>query len=334
MAVFVTGGTGLVGTHLLIELTRQGEQVKALRRAKSNLTVVEELFKHYDAAHLYQQIQWIEGDIMDVVSLVEGMEGCNKVYHCAAYVSFDPRDEDKLMRLNIDGTANVVNACLSEGIEKLCYVSSTAALGSTENGKAVTEKTPWKSDFGNSNYSISKHYAEREVWRGVEEGLEVVIVNPCIIVGPGNWGQSSTSVFNQVWKGLKYYTVGKNAFVDVRDVSDIMYKLMQSEVKNEQFLLIGENMPYRSFFDLVADALNKQRPSKLATPFLSGLAWKFEKVRGLLTGSKPLITKETARSANAVSVFSNQKVIDLLQHQFIPIAQSVNDAAAVFKKQH
>lgn len=334
MAVFVTGATGLVGAHLLIELVKQGEQVKALHRSGSNLKVVEALFDHYGVSSHYNRVTWVQGNLMDVMSLVEGMNGCNKVYHCAAYVSFDPKDESKLMQFNIDGTANVVNACLSENISKLCYVSSTAALGRNEKEEEITENTPWKSDFGNSKYSISKHYAEREVWRGVEEGLDVVIVNPCIIVGPGNWGQSSTNMFNQVWKGLKYYTKGANAFVDVRDVSRVMYKLMESEIKSEQYLLIGENMPYRAFFDLVAEALNKQKPVKLATSFMSGIAWRVEKIRGLLTGSSPLITKETARSANTVSVFSNKKIVDLLGYQFTPIAQSVKDTATVFLKQH
>lgn len=328
--VFVTGATGLVGSHLIFSLAQKGKKVRALKRSTSQLNGVERLFERNSASHLFSTIEWIEGDINDVSCLEEGVEGCEEVYHTAAFVSFNPTQKEKLIKVNIEGTANVVNACLDEGIKKLCYVSSTAAIGKEKEGKTVTEQTKWNSDFGHSMYGISKHYAEREVWRGMEEGLNVVVVNPCIILGPGNWGQSSSTIFQKAWDGLKYYTKGSNAFVDVRDVVKSMLALMEQEIYNEKFLIVSENLPFKELFDQVADALDKKRPSVEASPLMAQLAWRVEKVRSFLLGTNPLITSETAKSSMSTTRYSNEKIKSQIGIEFIPVSHSIKETAQVF----
>ena len=332
--ILVTGGTGLVGSHLLFDLAKNGEKVRALKRPTSDLSAVKKIFEYYSPnKNSFEQIEWMDGDVLDVVSLQEAMQGVEKVYHCAAYVSFNPKKADKLLKINIEGTANIVNTCLENKVKKLCHVSSTAAIGHTDNGELITEKVKWRQTKNTSNYSISKHHSEREVWRGIEEGLNAVIVNPCIVIGPGNWGKSSTSFFPQVWRGMKYYSTGGNAFVDARDVSKAMLNLMESNINSEHFLIVGENMSFRHFFDLIAENLGKPKPNVKAGSFITGLAWRAERVRNMLTGSRQLITRETAYSSQQASYYSNQKIKDAIGLEFVSIEQSIKETSAIFLKE-
>src|ERR1035437_8011786 len=212
--IFVTGGTGLLGAYLLLDLTRKGNKVRALRREDSSLRVVENIFRYNDnrAEVLLKQIEWVNGDICDIYSLEDALEGIEFVYHCAAIVSFDPKDRDKMMRVNIEGTANIVNASLLKGVKKLCHVSSIAALGRSEQAKVVTEETTWKSSKQNSNYAISKYGGEREVWRGTEEGLNAVIVNPFIIIGMEDPKKGSSKLIATVDGFFLFYSNGINGF--------------------------------------------------------------------------------------------------------------------------
>jgi dihydroflavonol-4-reductase len=334
--ILVTGGTGLVGTHLLYALCSSGKQVRVLKRANSNVANVKKVFSYYspNPDSLLKNIDWKDADLLDVYSLIEAMEGVTEVYHCAAMVSFQAHDQDEMMRTNIEGTANMVNAALEKGIRKFCHVSSIATLGRAEHGALTTEETFWKSSPENSNYSISKYGAEREVWRASEEGLNVVIVNPSLIIGPGNWEQSSSNMFPKAYRGIKYYSAGTNGFVDVRDVSALMIKLMESEISGQRFLLTAENASFRHFFDIMHEAFGKSKPSIGAGTFLSGFAWRAEKLRSKLTGSTPLITKETARSAHRKSSFSNEKIRkNFPEHQFIPMEKSVKDTCGLFLRE-
>ncbi|HIA36672.1 MAG TPA: NAD-dependent epimerase/dehydratase family protein [Flavobacteriales bacterium] len=333
---FVTGGTGLLGANLIYELIRQEKDVVAIKRPTSDLSVIKGIFDFHQkeaGAQLFEKIKWMDGDILDIHSLLDSIEKDCEVYHCAAMVSFNPRAREKMMKVNVEGTANVVNACLEKKVKKLCFASSVASIGIPPKDILITENAAWKSDDGKSNYSISKYESEKEVWRGIEEGLNAVIVNPTIIVGPGNWKRSSARMFHDVWSGLKFYTSGANGFVDVRDVATVMIKLMKHEVSGERFILNGDNLPFKEVFGMIADALEKPRPNFLITPFLAEMFWRFEKIRSFLMRGKPLITKEIARESNNKSYYSTDKIRQLLEVEFFPIAESVNHAASVFLQQ-
>jgi dihydroflavonol-4-reductase len=327
--IFVTGGTGLLGSHLLFELTKSATPVKAIFRNTSKLEVVKRVFQFYDQQNgleRYNSIQWVNCDVLDVVTLAEEMEDCTHVYHCAAIVSFHKRDFNAIMKVNREGTANVVNCALDLGIEKLCYVSSTAAIGNGNNDPIVTEETKWKQSPTTSGYSIAKYSAEKEVWRGIEEGLNAVIVNPCVIIGAGDWKESSMTMFRTIDKGLKFYTEGENAFVDARDIAEIMQKLMLSEIQNERFLCIGENAAFKTLFDKIALRLNKKQPTILVKPWLMGITWRLMALISLLPRIKSPITQETARSAFGKTVYSNEKIKKALDFKFRTLDEMVENA--------
>ena len=327
--IFVTGGTGLLGSHLLFELTKSDTPVKAIFRNASKLEVVKRVFKFYDQQNgleRFNSIQWVNCDVLDVVTLAEEMEGSSHVYHCAAIVSFHRRDFNAIMKVNREGTANVVNCALDLGIEKLCYVSSTAAIGNGNNDPIVTEETKWKQSPTTSGYSIAKYSAEKEVWRGIEEGLNAVIVNPCVIIGAGDWNESSMTMFRTIDKGLKFYTEGENAFVDARDIAEIMQKLMLSNIQNERFLCIGENAAFKTLFDKIALRLNKKQPTILVKPWLMGITWRLMALISLLPLIKSPITQETARSAFGKTVYSNEKIKKALDFKFRTLDKMVENA--------
>jgi len=332
--IFVTGGSGLVGSHLLFDLASSGKQVRALKRKNSSIELTKKIFGYYsnDTEKLLNSIEWVEGDVMDIYSLYDAMQDIDQVYHAAAIVSFHPSDQKKMMMINIDGTANVVNACLYKDVKKICYVSSIATLGRTDNDELVNEETQWKNSKNNSQYSISKYGAEREVWRGTIEGLPAVIVNPSVIIGPGDWRKGSSQLFQQVWNGLKFYTDGVNGYVDVRDVSKAMVLLMESDIVNSRFILSSENLDYLELFTMISEGLNKKIPSIKANYFLSQFAWRAEKLRSSITGKKPLITKATARTAFHKYYYSTEKIKKALNIEFIPMPQSISDTSKLFLK--
>jgi dihydroflavonol-4-reductase len=333
--IFVTGGTGLVGSHLLYDLVRSGKTVRALKRKKSSVENVEKVFSYYASNYkeLVKRIEWVTADLMDVYSLMNVLDGVDYIYHCAAMVSFEPKHEAEMMRSNIEGTANLVNAALTKNIKKFCHVSSIATLGREEHEPVITESMFWKASPDNSNYAISKYGAEREVWRAAEEGLNVVIVNPSLIIGGGNWQQSSSNMFNKAHKGIRFYTNGISGFIDVRDVSALMIKLTESNIFNERFILNAENSSFRHYFDLIHQAFGRPKSSIRAGKFLSSFAWRAEKLRYFLTGAAPLITKETARSAHRISRFSNNKILTIFpDYQFISLEDSVKATANLFLK--
>tara|TARA_R110002050_G_scaffold41242_1_gene100037 strand:+ start:27061 stop:28068 length:1008 start_codon:yes stop_codon:yes gene_type:complete len=330
--VLVTGGTGLVGTHLLLKLAQTGKNIRALKRDNSNLDAVKKVFDFYDSSVLFTSISWVNGDITDIHSLMEAMEGIDYVYHTAALVSFNPKDQQKLYKINIEGTANVVNACIEAGIKKLCYTSSTAAIGKSKGDEIVTEKNKWDEEEVTSNYSISKHFAENEVWRGIAEGLSSVMVNPCVVIGPGDISRSSGTLFGTIKKGLKFYTSGANAFVDARDVADAMVLLLESDIESERFLLIGENLSYQTLFAKIAHSLGVKAPSILVKGILVDLSWRVEKIRSFLTQKPPVVTSESAQSAISTTRFSAQKMITATGFKFRTMDDAVGNAGAFFRK--
>lgn len=328
--ILVTGGTGLVGAHLLLRLAENGAKMRAIYRDENGIQKTKSLFEHYQKSTLFNAVEWIKGDILDITALEDAFIGITQVYHCAAYISFDSKDENKLRKINIEGTANIVNFCLAKGVEKLCHVSSIAALGDlAAHETSITEETEWNPEKHHSDYAISKYGAEMEVWRGQQEGLQVIIVNPGIIIGPGFENQSSGQLIKKVADGLLFYTYGKTAFVVVDDLVGIMIELMESSICNERFILIGQNIVFRDLFNTIADTLKVKRPSIEAKPFLIGLTWRLYWVLSLFSTKPKQISKDSLQSLLNKKEFSNQKIKSALQTSFIDVKQYIKDNFSV-----
>ena len=330
--IFVTGGTGLLGAYLLLELTQRDQEVRALKRSGSSIRIVENVFRanHTDPDRLLKRISWVEGDTMDIFSLEDALNGVDYVYHCAAIVSFDPKDISKMMQINIEGTANVVNTCLRKGVKKLCHVSSIAALGRDELGGETTEKTQWKSTRQNSNYAISKYGGEREVWRGIEEGLTAIIVNPSIIIGMGDPEKGSSKLISTIDGFSKFYSNGVNGFVDVRDVVGSMITLMESDIKNERFIINGGNFSYKTLFELIALNLKKPKPRYAIPNIVLATWWRIEKLRSFISGSTPIITKETARTSKHQHYYSGKKLAEKTGFNYRSFEETIAEACRIY----
>lgn len=325
--IFVTGGTGLLGSHLLYSLTQKGENIRAIYRNKSKIQQVKQLFDFYKSPKSqFDLIQWLECDVLDVVTLDELMQGIDEVYHCAAMVSFRKKDYSLMLRTNRQGTANVVNCALSNGIKRFLHVSSTAAVGKTYNQDGVgyvVETNKWDPEDNHSGYAITKYLSENEVWRGIEEGLNAVIINPSVIIGPGNWNESSLSIFKTLANGLQFYTAGANAFVDVRDVVRAIQTLIKDQSTfGQRYLCTGTNISFKELFDASSVYMNRKPPRFLAGPYLSGLAWRVSALLSLFTG-KQTVTKDSARSAQAIVKYDSQKLISKINFQFTSIKETL-----------
>lgn len=336
--IFVTGGTGLVGAHLLFELTNTGHKVRALKRKNSNTEQVLKTFGYYSkkARKLYNQIEWVEGDMLDYFSLEGLFDDVSEIYHCAAIVSFESRERAKMIANNVEGTANLVNIALEKKVKKFCHVSSIAALGKTNNQSPVNESTAWTPSKNNSGYSESKFYSEAEVWRGIQEGLDAVIVNPSIILGPANWESGSARLFHSVWKGMKFYTLGTTGYVGVKDVVRAMITLMDDahfeRCKNQRYLLSAEDLSYRDLFCRIADALNRPRPTIAANDFVLALVWRMAAVLAFFTRKTPFITKEAATGRNAINHYDGSKITRETGFSYTPIDESIKETAACLLK--
>jgi len=333
--ILVTGGTGLVGSHLLFDLVKQDKQVRAIIRNKNKINQVKKIFSYYsdDFENLIQKIEWVEGDVLDLYSLDQAFADIEKVYHCAAIVSFDGKDKAQIINANVQGTENIVNLCLEKNLEKLCHVSSIASLGASINGNLIDENSKWSTSKNYSAYSISKYKSEMEVWRGIQEGLNAVIVNPSVILGPGFWNSGSGSLFTKAAKGMKYYTSGGTGFIDVSDVSTVMIQLMESEITGERFVLNAENLKYKDLFDLIADEMGVVKPKKEATESLLKIAAIADNVASKLKIKKREITKDVVRSSISVSKYSNNKITNEIGIKFIPIKESIRSIAEKYKKE-
>ncbi|OIO99337.1 MAG: hypothetical protein AUJ98_11470 [Bacteroidetes bacterium CG2_30_33_31] len=322
--IFVTGGTGMLGSNLLALLVESAEVV-ALKRVGSNIKLVENLFsrRFVEPQNYLKKIHWVEGDILDSYFLEQNIETDAEVYHCAAFVSFQKKDAKKVREINVEGTKNIVNICLQNKIRKLCYVSSIAALGRVDSESETSEKDYRNSSKGSSVYSASKYEAEMEVWRGIAEGLNAVIVNPSVILGAGDWNKGSAEMITTVYNGLKFFTKGTNGYVDVADVAKAMLVLMKSEINAERFILSSENITYYSLFSSIAKNLGVAEPAYYASPFLSSIAWRLLALISYITDKEPIITKETAKSANAFYKYSSQKMMERTGFKFMPIEESI-----------
>ncbi len=332
--ILVTGGTGFLGGHLLLELLKSDVPIRALISEKGDPTKVLSVWKHYmkDSRSMLDKVEWYAADISNKASLEPAFEGVNRVYHCAAIVSFNPGMKERMHEVNVLGTKNVVNLCMEKNVKKLIHVSSIAAVRSSINGEPAKETDGWPLK-ARSWYSKTKTMAEMEVWRGNVEGLNTVLVNPSVILGPGKWNTGSPRFFGVCYKGLRHFTRGITGFVDVRDVVQIITKLMGSDICGERFILNAANLSFEELFTKIANALNVKAPSVYAPPYLTGFAWRAEFVKHMLTGIPPVVTKQSARSAHLRQVYSSKKVEEMLDYSFRPIDETIKEVAGMFLKE-
>ena len=316
--VFVSGGTGFVGSYMIRQLLKKGYHVRALKRKNSPTLLVDDI---------KDKIEWVEGDLNDFPSLSDYIQGVDQIYHAAALVSFNAKDRYKMLKVNVEGTENLVNLALEYGIEKFLHVSSIAALGRTEKSNKVNENSLWENSHLNSDYAISKFKAESEVWRGIQEGLSAVIVNPSLIMGSGFWHQGTNKMFQQIDKGLLFYTKGAGGFVDVRDVAKASIALMESDISGERFILNSQNIPYQDLFTMIAKNIKKPAPKILASSWMLNLMWRFDSIKSSVLGVDSKFSKELIRSFETKFDYENNKIVKDLGYEFIPTEQTISQTA-------
>lgn len=322
--VLVTGGTGLVGAHLLLHLVQKNIPVKAIHRKKSNLKRVEKVFGYYtkNATTLFQKIDWIEADLNDIPALETAFKNVDYVYHAAAFISFDPNDYQTLLKTNTEGTTNIVNLCIVNSVEKLCYVSTIGAIGKSLNGEIASEENEWNSQDTNV-YALSKYAAEMEVWRASQEGIPVAIVNPGVIIGPSFWDSGSGTLFTTANKGYKYYPPGGTGFIAVNDVVKMLVQLMDSPIKNERFIAVSESLTFHEILTLIAPKLGKPIPTKKLEFWQLEIGRIGDLLRNLSTKRGRSITKNSIQSLRQREIYDNQKIKNELNFQFEPIEDSI-----------
>lgn len=322
--IAVSGATGFLGAHVVCRLLQKGHQVRAFKRTSSSLSEFNFIYSLLlGSAPALGNLTWVEADVLDVPALEVALTGITEVYHCAAMVSFSPSDKEQMMQINVQGTANMVNISLQCGVQKFAHISSIAALGREKSGIEVNEKTKWVNSNLNSNYAISKYKAEMEVWRASEEGLPVVIVNPGVILGSGDWNKGSCVLFKMVKRGMPFYTDGVNGYVDVLDVADATITLMEKNKFAERYILISENMSMHDFLANAAHGLGAKKPILRINKFLAELSWIAAALAGFIVGKKPTITKETARASLKKYYYNNSKIKAHIGFNFIPLKQTI-----------
>ena len=329
--IFITGGTGLVGSHLLISLLHSGQKVKALCRPESDLEKVSALFKSYgtQTAGLYPKIQWVKGDLNDLPSLIHAFDDVTEVYHCGALISFNPRDRELLRRVNHTGTQNIVNLCLYKGVKRLYYCSSIGTIGGIKG--PLTENDLW--DFTDSNvYATSKYLAEMEVWRGGQEGLETVIVNPGIIFGPGFWNQGSGQFFTKVAGGIKFAPPGGTGFVGVWDVVRSFEAIARNGGFNQRFILVSENLTYIEVLSQIAGVLKVPGPKIKLKQWQLECLWRLDWFWATMSKGPRKLTRATAQNLSRPREYSSEKARQLTGFQFQPIGDVLERCADHFNQ--
>ncbi|MBL7825022.1 MAG: NAD-dependent epimerase/dehydratase family protein [Saprospiraceae bacterium] len=321
--VLVTGATGFIGSYLVRYLLSKGYELRCLKREKSKLDLV---------ADFYDQVDWVETELTDVIGLQKAFEQITHVCHCAALPSFHPKDKRNMFESNVQATANVVNLCLENNIEKLIHVSSIAAIGRTPTRLKVDETCEWVESKDNSTYGITKHLAEMEVWRGIAEGLNAVIVSPSVVVGSKTWDDGMAGFFKKIDNGLKFCPSGQSGFVDVRDVVLFMEMMLKSEITGERYILNSVNLKHQDFFRLIAKSLDVKEPTIVVGPILSEVAWRVEWLKEKLLGMLPMVTKESARASVTHYYYSNKKSLTVPGFNYRSIEATIKEMAAQYKE--
>jgi dihydroflavonol-4-reductase len=318
--ILVTGGSGFLGSYIIKGLVEKNFTVRAIRRSNK--------LPGYIPGEIFDKVEWVDGDILDVISLEQAMEGVDTVIHAAAIVSFAKKDREQMYRVNVEGTANVVNMALEKNVRRLIHISSVAALGRTTSGGSVNEEKKWEESKVNTHYAKSKYKGELEVWRGISEGLNGVILNPSTILGYGDWNSSSCAIFKNIYEEFKWYTPGINGFVDVEDVARVVVSMLDNDINEQRFVVNGDNWAFKKLMDTIAEGLNKKKPSRRTTPLLLSIAWRMEKFKSFFTRKKPLLTRESARVAISQTLFENNKLLKALPgFSFTPLQQTIREAS-------
>ncbi len=333
--VLVTGGTGLIGAHLLLHLLKKGTQVRAIHRKGSDLNRVQKVFGYYtdNASILFEKINWIEADLNDIPALELAFKNIDYVYHAAAFISFDPRDYKKLLKVNAEGTSNIVNLCISYGISKLCYLSTIGTIGKSINANTATEENEWN-DQNVNVYALSKYEAEMEVWRGSQEGLSVVILNPGVVLGPGFWDTGSGTLFTKANKGYSFYPPGGTGFITVHDVVKLMTSLLESKIENERFIAVAENLSFHEILIRLTKELDKSAPTielkywQLEIGRIGDAIWSW------LTRNPRRLTKSAIHSMKHRDVYVNQKTQKVLDFKFESLDQTITFSCHHFLKEN
>jgi len=327
----VTGATGLLGTHLMIELLSRGERVRALIRPSSNRQSVEDVFRFCNN-HQFDAIEWVEGDVLDTDSLEQAMQGCSHVFHCAAIVSYHASDRAEMYRVNVDGTANIVNVAQHLGNIKIGFVSSIAAIGKAKNNEQVDEESEWIENEMNTHYAITKQLSEMEFWRGIHEGLEGVAFNCGFIIGPGTFERSSPSLFRKLNEGMHFYPPGGTGFIAVSDAARCIAELTLGEVTAERYILVTENLSMQDLFKQVAQSLGVRVPQQEAKPWLLQTARIAEWLKEKLSGKKALVTKETVKNASLRFYYDSSKLMAAVPFKPTSIQAAIEQTASYFKQ--
>jgi nucleoside-diphosphate-sugar epimerase len=329
--IVVTGGSGLVGAHILLQLIgNSSSAVKAIYRNDESFQKAKTIFGYYGRAADFNKIEWVKADILDIFSLDDAFKNTSTIIHAAGLVSFDSKDKEQLKKINIEGTANVANAALTAGVKKLVFISSVAALGESKEGEPIVETDNWEKTEKTSTYSISKHYAENEIWRASAEGLSVAILNPSTIIGPGDWSQGSPALFRRVSEGLNYYTNGQNGFVAVEDVAALAIKLMDNSVHNERFIANGANLTFKELFESIAKSIKAKPPKKAAKKWLGNLVLFFDQLRARMSNQKAVLTKDSLEAAYSHKKFDNSKSKEVLHHTYKSITEAIEQTGSIF----
>lgn len=321
--ILVTGATGFLGSELAKQLVQQGQTIRCTKRSSS---IIPQLLIPYQ-----NQIEWVDADMIDIFALEDALEGVNQVYHCAAWVSLRQADKQPMIRNNVTGTANLVNLCTQYGI-RLVHVSSIAAIGTALPSKLITEDNHLEETTENDGYAISKLESEMEVWRGIAEGLNAVIVNPSLIVGASAGTNGSGQLFETVRKGLKFYTAGTSGFVDVDDVAKCMILLMNSDIQAERYIISAENISFKNATTDIANGFGIKPPAILAKPWMMELAWRGAALAGAITGKAPAIDKISAQTASQIRNYDNSKIKAAIGIEFKKISETIKEVCAALKK--
>ena len=331
--ILVTGGTGLVGSHLIYQLTLENNVIRATHRADSDIERVKLLFKFYSKNfnQLFKKIEWIEADLNNLSQLQDAFKDISFVYHCAAYISFDPSKYETLRRVNIGGTANIVNLCIKNKIKKLCHVSSVARLGYNIN--EIDENNYWDGNKHKSAYAISKYGAEMEVWRGVQEGVKSVIINPGVIIGPGFSKSAFGKIIKMVTKKKRFHTCGKTGYVDVRDIANIMIRLMNSKIENERYIVVNKNLSYKRVIDIVSSNLGLKNKSTFLSKSKLKIALMLDLVSSKFLNKERKLSKALCKTLTRNFNYSSKKIKKSLSFEFTSILETFEKSCQFYSQE-
>ena len=320
--ILVTGATGFIGSHLMCHLAEKDIFPVAMYRHESNKKRVWKLFqfKFTDAEERYDKITWRKGDFRDFPSLDAVFEGISHVYHCAGYISLAQRDVKKLLEINEKGSAYLVDLCLSHSIKKLIYISSIAALGNDPSASIIDENTPWDKNTDKTPYAYSKYGGEMEVWRGMEEGLNAVIINPAIVLGKGS---PIEIILQRFKKGLRWYTPGNKAFVNIQDVIMVMDELMHSNIKGERFILVAENWTGKAVAQNILKAGNYNLSVISIPKGFFYFFWALEYLIEFLGIRKRFLTSAMIKGQYHQKIINGEKIKLFIDFGYSPISKLI-----------